>query len=60
MLELLGYDFGKVTVQAMVTREVAASGLGGYGLPGRFDTRGWMRLIVPLYVAPAAPVVAKY
>lgn len=54
---LLGYDFGKVTAQAMVTREVASNGVG-YGLPGRYDTRGWLRLIVPLYVAPAAPVVA--
>lgn len=64
---LVGYDFGKFTLQAMVTREV----YGGpnypvaeynYGLPGTYETRGWLRLIVPLYVAPAAPapVVARY
>ena len=62
---LVGYDFGKVTVQAMVTREVALRN-GGYGLglgtPGAGkETRGWLRVIIPLYVAPVAtPVVAKY
>jgi hypothetical protein len=63
---LLGYDFGRFTVDAMVTREVAVRA-GGYGLgpgaiPGGKETRGWLRLIVPLYVAPkpVAPVVARY
>ena len=57
---LIGYDFGKVTVQAYVTREVATNGVG-YGLAGNYDTRGYLRVIVPLYVAPVAtPVVAKY
>jgi hypothetical protein len=60
---LVGYDFGPVTVQGMVTREVAARGVGGWeGLGSKKDTRGWLRLIVPLYVAPkpVAPVVARY
>ena len=62
---LVGYDFGKFTLQGMVTREVARRN-GGYGLgfgtPGAGkETRGWVRLIVPLYVAPTpAPVVARY
>lgn len=65
---LIGYDFGKVTAQAMVTREVYVRNGGyglGLGLAGNnrdYETRGWLRLIVPLYVAPVAPVpvVAKY
>ena len=60
---LVGYDFGKFTVQGMVTREVAARGeLGNNGSTTNKETRGWLRVIVPLYVAPkaAAPVVARY
>lgn len=65
---LIGYDFGKVTAQAMVTREVYVRNGGyglGLGLGGNnrdYETRGWLRLIIPLYVAPAAPapVVARY
>ena len=57
---LLGYDFGRFTVNTMVTREVAVRN-SGYGLGGTYETRGWLRLIVPLYVAPkASPVVARY
>lgn len=66
---LVGYDFGRFTVQAMATRDVAKrfayngprGPLGLFGA-GEFETRGWLRLIVPLYVAPArpAPVVAAY
>ena len=61
---LVGYDFGPVILNAMVTREVAVRA-GGYGLgPGNTngkETRGWLRVIIPLYVAPkAAPVVARY
>lgn len=56
---LVGYDFGKFTLQAMVTREVASRPSGGF--TGSKDTRGWVRLILPLYVAPAAPLVrARY
>ena len=69
---LVGYDFGKFTLQAYATREifVAQGGFGlGQGVFGNtaasnrdYDTRGYLRLIVPLYVAPAAPtpVVARY
>ena len=58
---LVGYDFGKVNVQASVTREVASRGAPQLNGTGK-ETRGFIRLIVPLYVAPAAPapVVARY
>ena len=62
---LVGYDFGRFTVNGMVTREVAVRA-GGYGLgpgapAGGEETRGWLRVIVPLYVAPkATPVIARY
>lgn len=46
---LVGHNFGKFTLQAYVTRDVAKRAYTGY------DTRGWARLIVPLYVAPVAP-----
>lgn len=53
---LVGYDFGPLSVQAFVTREVAARANAGK------DTRGWLRVVIPLYVAhaAAAPVVARY
>jgi hypothetical protein len=65
---LVGYDFGRFTIQGMVTRQVAKRfdyngvdqfGNAGYG--GK-ETRGWIRFIVPLYVASGtpAPVVARY
>ncbi len=73
---LIGYDFGKFTVQAFATREVyVRNGGWGLGQPGLgattgtivnakndYETRGTVRVIVPLYVAPApaAPVVARY
>ena len=59
---LVGYDFGPFTLQGMVTREVAARGLAGNnGSTTNKETRGWLRVIVPLYVAPkATPVVARY
>ncbi len=69
---LVGYDFGKFTLQTYVTREVFVR-QGGWGLGQGvfgntaisnrdFETRGYVRLILPLYVAPApaAPVVARY
>lgn len=46
---LVGYGFEKFTLQAMVTRDVTVHNYVGK------ETRGWMRVIVPLYVAPAAP-----
>ena len=70
---LIGYDFGKFTLQAYAVREVYVR-QGGWGLGqpplggttanpnSDYDTRGYIRLVVPLYVAPApaAPVVARY
>lgn len=53
---LVGYDFGRFTVQSWVTREVAGRNneivptVGGYR---NLETRGFLRLVVPLYVAPA-------
>jgi hypothetical protein len=44
---LLGYDFGSVKVQAYVTTEVMEQNYEG----GR-DTRGWFRLIIPLWMPP--------
>jgi hypothetical protein len=41
-----GYDFGPFRVQVYATRDVAERNYGGY------DTRGWFRLILPLYKAP--------
>lgn len=54
---LVGYDFGRFTVQGMVTRQIAERNLGTY------ETRGWLRVILPLYTAPAPsvnPVIARY
>ena len=65
---LIGYDFGKFTLQAYATREVYVRN-GGWGLGqstlgvnNDYETRGYFRVIVPLYVAPTAPapVVARY
>ena len=72
---LIGYDFGKFTVQAYATREVAIR-YGGWGLGpnytdltapgvnGGLETRGSIRIVIPLYVAPVAPaptmVTARY
>ncbi len=70
---LIGYDFGKFTVQAFATREVYVRnggwGLGQPSLAGTvvnpssdYETRGSIRITVPLYVAPAPTpaVVARY
>jgi hypothetical protein len=59
---LIAYDFGRFTATGIVTRDVyEANGLNGLDLAG-YETRGWIRIIVPLYVAPApaTPVVARY
>ncbi len=66
---LVGYDFGPLTVQAYVTREVEVRN-GGWGLGpaypgtnnGGRETRGFFRLILPLAVGakPAAPITARY
>jgi hypothetical protein len=55
---LLGVKFDRFKIQAMVTRDVAEHDYPGY------DTRGWIRLIVPIYldqqVAAAEPLQSKY
>ena len=49
---LLGYDFGPLTVQTYITTDVAEQNYGGK------DTRGWFRLIIPVWTPPAAPTRA--
>jgi Putative MetA-pathway of phenol degradation len=46
---LFGYDFGPLTLQVYATREVVEHNYGG------LDTRGWFRMIVPLWTSPALP-----
>jgi hypothetical protein len=51
---LVGYNFGPVNLQAYVTQDVAERNYGGR------ETRGWLRVIVPIYkesTSPAAPSV---
>ncbi|CAA2106968.1 hypothetical protein MBUL_03929 [Methylobacterium bullatum] len=56
---LVGYNFGPVNVQAYVTRDVAERNYGGR------ETRGWLRLIVPIYkestnsAAPSTPLSGR-
>src|SRR6201991_1549739 len=53
---LMGYDFGPVTLQAYATTEVYEQNYGGR------DTRGWLRMIVPIWTpaaAPATPLITK-
>ena len=40
---LVGYNFGPVTLQAYVTRDVIERNYGGH------ETRGWLRAVVPFY-----------
>ncbi len=53
---IVGYNFGPVTIQLKLSRDVYEQNYGGY------DTRGWMNIIFPIWnPAPsAAPVIAKY
>lgn len=43
---LIGYDFGPVILQAYLTTDVYEDNYGGY------DTRGWGRIIIPLWNPP--------
>ena len=52
---LLGYDFGPFKAQVMVTRTVADRGVGAFA----DETRGWLRIIAPLYTAAPAQVAAQ-
>ena len=58
---LIGYDFGKFTLTGIVTHSLFRTAIAPSVSAGE-ETRGWVRIIVPLYVAPAAsaPVVARY
>ena len=57
---LVAYDFGRVIVQGVVTRSVLEE-INGINFPAAYETRGQLKLVVPLYVAPpAAAVVARY
>jgi hypothetical protein len=57
---LVGYDFGKFTLTGIVTHSIFRGNSTVQAVNG-YETRGWVRLIVPLYVAPTpAPVVARY
>jgi hypothetical protein len=51
---LVGYNFGLLKLQAFVSRDVAEHNYGGY------DTRGWLRLSLPLpnYQAQTAAITA--
>ncbi|MEH3146841.1 MAG: transporter [Methylobacterium frigidaeris] len=55
---LVGYNFGPVTLQTYVTRDVVERNYGGR------DTRAWVRAIIPLYqdrqeAAPNRPLVTR-
>jgi hypothetical protein len=46
---LFGYDFGPVIMQTYLTTDVAEHNYGGH------DTRGWFRLIIPVWTPPPPP-----
>jgi hypothetical protein len=50
---IFGYDFGPLTLQAYVTADVVEQNYGGR------DTRGWFRMIVPLWTPPILPQITK-
>jgi hypothetical protein len=58
---LVGYDFGKFSVQAWVARDVATSARQISPVTGlatnreAYSTEGWFRVIAPLYTVAAAP-----
>lgn len=51
---LVGYNFGPVITQFYLTRDVAEQNYTGY------ETRAWMRVVVPLWNPAPAAVAAKY
>lgn len=59
---LVGYNFGPVILQAYVTHEVYNRNILTNGGTRNRDTRGWARIIIPLWTpaTPAAPLVTKY
>jgi Putative MetA-pathway of phenol degradation len=50
---LFGYDFGLLTLQAYATTDVVEHNYGGR------DTRGWFRMIVPLWTPPTFAQITK-
>ncbi len=57
---LVGYDFGTFTLTGIVTHSLYKNAIVPAVSAGE-ETRGWVRVVVPLYVAPtSAPVVARY
>jgi hypothetical protein len=59
---LVGYNFGPVNLQTYVTRDVYTDNYVNYFGSKVYETRGWIRVIVPLWnpPAPSPAVVAKY
>lgn len=59
---LVGYNFGPIILQGFVTRDVYAKNLEFGTGKEKKDTRGWFRVIIPLWTpaTPAAPLVTKY
>jgi hypothetical protein len=56
---MVGYNFGPVTAQALVTQALYTTVNGVQD--GRNETRGWLRLIVPLWSPNCpAPLKARY
>jgi len=51
---LAGYDFGPVIMQAYVTTDVVEENYGGR------DTRGWFRMIIPVWTPPVPPRAPMY
>ena len=50
---LFGYDFGPLTLQAYATTDVVEHNYGGR------DTRGWFRMVIPLWTPPTLPQITK-
>jgi Putative MetA-pathway of phenol degradation len=50
---LFGYDFGPLTLQAYATADAVEHNYGGR------DTRGWFRMIIPLWMPPAVTQITK-
>jgi Putative MetA-pathway of phenol degradation len=59
---LVGYNFGPATVQTYVSRDVYTHNYFNAVGDRVYETRIWLRAVVPLWnpPAPPAPVVAKY
>jgi Putative MetA-pathway of phenol degradation len=58
---LVGYDFGRFSLTGIVTHSLFKTAIVP-AISLHEETRGWVRVVVPLYIAPppSAPVVARY